>query len=215
MPTLAELLFDAGRRLMDKVGLPLAFINLSGGVGIPYRPEQPAPDIAAIGEGVRLAYEKVFTANGVQGVAIKTELGRYMTGPHGWLVTHATSHKDTYKHYIGLDACAANLMRPAMYGAYHHITVVGKGDAALRSPLRCHRQLCAKTTTSSPSTGCCPRLTWAILWCIHDTGAHGFSMGYNYNGRLRSRGGTLPGGRHLPAHPPGRNPPGLFCHPGY
>ena len=139
-PTLAELLFDAGRRLMDKVGLPLAFINLSGGVGIPYRPEQPAPDIAAIGEGVRLAYEKVFTANGVQGVAIKTELGRYMTGPHGWLVTHATSHKDTYKHYIGLDACAANLMRPAMYGAYHHITVVGKERRPLRSPLRRHRQ---------------------------------------------------------------------------
>ena len=184
-PTLAELLFEVGRKLMDKVGLPLAFINLSGGVGIPYRPEQPAPDIAAIGEGVRLAYEKVFTANGVQGVAIKTELGRYMTGPHGWLVTHATSHKDTYKHYIGLDACAANLMRPAMYGAYHHITVVGKGDAPCDHRYDVTGSLCENNDKFAIDR-MLPKIDMGDIVVIHDTGAHGFSMGYNYNGRLRS-----------------------------
>ena len=184
-PALARMLFDAGRRLMDKVGLPLAFINLSGGVGIPYRPEQPAPDIAAIGEGVRLAYEKIFTANGIQGVAIKTELGRYMTGPHGWLVTHATSHKDTYKHYIGLDACAANLMRPAMYGAYHHITVVGKGDAPCDHRYDVTGSLCENNDKFAIDR-MLPKIDMGDIVVIHDTGAHGFSMGYNYNGKLRS-----------------------------
>ena len=170
---------------MDKVGLPLAFVNLSGGVGIPYRPEQAAPDIAAIGAGVHKAYDKVFTANGIHGVAIKTELGRYMTGSSGWLVAHATSRKDTYKHYIGLDACAANLMRPAMYGAYHHITVVGKRNAPCDNVYDETGCLCENNDKFAIDRPL-PEIDMGDLIVIHDTGAHGFSMGYNYNGRLRS-----------------------------
>lgn len=184
-PTLAELLFETGCKLMDTVGLPLAFVNLSGGVGIPYRPEDPAPDIAAIGEGVRLAYEKVFTRRGISGVAIKTELGRYMTGSNGWLLAHATSHKDTYKHYIGLDASAVNLMRPAMYGAYHHITVVGKGDLPCDHRYDVTGCLCENNDKFAIDR-MLPPIEMGDLVVIHDTGAHGFAMGYNYNGRLRS-----------------------------
>ncbi len=181
-PTLAALLFRTAKELSERVELPIAFINLSGGVGIPYRPDQEATDIWAVGEGVRAAYEQVFPEGGV---ALKTELGRWMTGPEGWLVTHAIRHKDTYRHYIGLDACAANLMRPAMYGAYHHITVVGKGDLPCDHVYDVTGCLCENNDKFAIQRAL-PAIDEGDLVVIHDTGAHGFSMGYNYNGRLRS-----------------------------
>ena len=181
-PTLAGILFRAAAELSAKVGLPVAFVNLSGGVGIPYLPDQPATDIMAVGEGVRRAYEEVFPQGGV---AIKTELGRWMTGPNGWLVTHATHRKDTYRHYIGLDACAANLMRPAMYGAYHHITVCGKRDWPCDHVYDVTGSLCENNDKFAIQRAL-PEIDMGDLVVIHDSGAHGFSMGYNYNGRLRS-----------------------------
>ena len=181
-PTLAEVLFRAAKRLSEEVGLPVAFVNLSGGVGIPYRPDQPETDILAVGEGVRRVYEDVFPAGGV---GIKTELGRWMTGPAGWLVTHAVHRKDTYRHYIGVDACAANLMRPAMYGAYHHITVCGKREAPCDHVYDVTGCLCENNDKFAIQRAL-PEIAVGDLLVIHDTGAHGFSMGYNYNGRLRS-----------------------------
>jgi len=181
-PTLAKILFACGRDLAAETGLTLAFINLSGGVGIPYRPDQERTDIDAVGEGVRQAYEAVFPQGGV---AIKTELGRWMTGPMGWLVTRAIHHKDTYKHYIGVDASAVNLMRPAMYGAYHHITVCGKGEAPCDHVYDVTGSLCENNDKFAIDRPL-PKIDMGDLLVIHDTGAHGFSMGYNYNGRLRS-----------------------------
>ena len=181
-PTLAKILFTCGRDLAAETGLTFAFANLSGGVGIPYRPDQEKTDIAAVGEGVRKAYEEIFPEGGV---AIKTELGRWMTGPNGWLVAHATHHKDTYKHYIGLDACAANLMRPAMYGAYHHITVCGKRNAPCDHVYDVTGSLCENNDKFAVDRAL-PEIKDGDLVVIHDSGAHGFSMGYNYNGRLRS-----------------------------
>ena len=181
-PTLAAILFRVGRDMAEKTGLKLDFINLSGGVGIPYRPDQEATDIMAVGEGVRKAYDEVFPEGGV---AIKTELGRWMTGPEGWLVTRAMHKKDTYKHYIGVDACAANLMRPAMYGAYHHITVCGKRDAACDHVYDVTGCLCENNDKFAIDREL-PEIVNGDLVVIHDSGAHGFAMGYNYNGRLRS-----------------------------
>ena len=125
-PALARLLFETGLELMEETGMPLDFVNLSGGIGIPYRPGEPEANIRAVGEGVARAYREAFTSRGVRGVGIKTELGRYMTGPNGWLVTHIINEKRIHKHYLGLDASACDLMRPAMYGAYHHITIPGR-----------------------------------------------------------------------------------------
>lgn len=181
-PALAKILFTCGRDLAAETGLELAFVNLSGGVGIPYRPEQEKTDIAAVGEGVRQVYEAVFPKGGV---AIKAELGRWMTGPMGWLVAHATHRKDTYRHYIGLDACAVNLMRPAMYGAYHHITVCGKRDWPCDHVYDVTGSLCENNDKFAIQRPL-PAIDMGDLVVIHDTGAHGFSMGYNYNGRLRS-----------------------------
>ena len=181
-PTLAKILFTCGRDLAEETGLTLAFINLSGGVGIPYLPDQEKTDIRLVGEGVRQAYEAIFPQGGV---AIKTELGRWMTGPMGWLVTRATHHKDTYRHYIGVDACAVNLMRPAMYGAYHHITVCGKRDWPCDHVYDVTGSLCENNDKFAINRAL-PRIDEGDLLVIHDTGAHGFAMGYNYNGRLRS-----------------------------
>ena len=181
-PTLARILFQVGKEMAEKTGLKLAFINLSGGVGIPYRPEQEKTDILAVGDGVRKAYEEIFPEGGV---AIKTELGRWMTGPMGWLVTRAMHHKDTYKHYIGVDACAVNLMRPAMYGAYHHITVCGKNHLPCDHLYDVTGSLCENNDKFAIDR-MLPEITEGDLLVIHDTGAHGYAMGYNYNGRLRS-----------------------------
>lgn len=181
-PALAKILFTVGRDLAAETGMKLVFINLSGGVGIPYRPDAHKTDIFAVGEGVRQAYEAIFPEGGV---AIKTELGRWMTGPIGWLVTRAIHHKDTYKHYIGVDACAANLMRPAMYGAYHHITVCGKGNVPCDHLYDVTGCLCENNDKFAIDR-MLPEITEGDLLVIHDTGAHGHAMGYNYNGRLRS-----------------------------
>lgn len=181
-PALAKILFTCGRDLAEETGLTLAFINLSGGIGIPYRPDQEKTDVMQVGEEVRRVYEAVFPEGKV---AIKTELGRWMTGPLGWLVTRATHHKDTYRHYIGLDACAANLMRPAMYGAYHHITVCGKENAPCDHVYDVTGSLCENNDKFAVQRSL-PRIDEGDLVVIHDTGAHGFAMGYNYNGRLRS-----------------------------
>lgn len=185
-PTLARLLFGVGCELMDETGMTLSFVNLSGGIGIPYRPEERVADIEAIGAGVAQAYDEAFTQKGIKGVAIKAELGRYMTGPHGWLVSHITHEKHIYKHYLGLDASACDLMRPAMYGAYHHITVPGKEHLPHDMLVDVTGSLCENNDKFAVDRQlpCCGV---GDVLVIHDTGAHGLSMGYNYNGKLRCK----------------------------
>ena len=184
-PTLARILFNIAVELHRETGAHIAFINLSGGVGIPYRPHEEGNDIAIIGEGVRKAYEEVLVPAGMGDVAIYTELGRYMLGPNGALLTTAIHEKHTYKEYIGVDACACNLMRPAMYGAYHHITVLGKENAAEDHVYDVVGGLCENNDKFAIDRHL-PEIERGDLIYIHDTGAHGFSMGYNYNGKLRS-----------------------------
>lgn len=184
-PALAGILFELAVELKEKTGCDIRFINLSGGVGVPYRPDQPANDIAAIGEGVRQKFEEILVPAGMGDVSIFTELGRFMLAPYGCLVTRATHEKHTYKEYIGVDACAANLMRPAMYGAYHHITVMGKEDQPCDHKYDVTGSLCENNDKFAIDR-MLPKIDLGDLLVIHDTGAHGFSMGYNYNGRLRS-----------------------------
>ena len=184
-PALARLLFQTAADVAAETGCHVAFINLSGGVGVPYRPEQPANNIAVIGEGVRKAYEEILVPAGMGDVAIFTELGRFMLAPFGHLVTTAVHEKHIYKEYIGVDACAANLMRPAVYGAYHHITVLGKEDAACDHIYDVVGSLCENSDKFAIDRAL-PKVEMGDVLVIHDTGAHGFSMGYNYNGKLRS-----------------------------
>jgi len=184
-PTLAKILFEVAVELKEETGVHIGFINLSGGVGIPYTPDKEPNDIMAIGEGVRKAYEEVLVPAGMGDVKIFTELGRYMLAPNGHLVTKAVHEKHTYKEYIGVDACAANLMRPAMYGAYHHITVMGKEDAPCDHVYDIVGSLCENNDKFAVDRKL-PKIDKGDLLVIHDAGAHGFSMGYNYNGRLRS-----------------------------
>ncbi len=184
-PMLAKILFELAVRLRNETGANIKFINLSGGVGIPYRPDQEPNDIIAIGEGVRKAYEEVLTPAGMGDVAIYTELGRFIAGPYGCLVATAVHEKHIYKEYIGLDACAVNLMRPAMYGAYHHITVMGKENEPCDHKYDITGSLCENNDKFAIDREL-PKIDIGDLIVIHDTGAHGFSMGYNYNGKLRS-----------------------------
>ncbi|MBR1780956.1 MAG: diaminopimelate decarboxylase [Oscillospiraceae bacterium] len=184
-PALAGQLFELAVELERETGADICFINLSGGVGVDYRPEQPKNDIYAIGAGVREQFERVLTPAGMGDVAIFTEMGRFMLAPHGHLVTRAIHEKHIYKEYIGVDACAANLMRPAIYGAYHHITVMGKEDAPCDHRYDVVGSLCENCDKFAVDR-MLPEIERGDLLVIHDTGAHGFSMGYNYNGRLRS-----------------------------
>lgn len=184
-PMLAKLLFQLAVELQKDTGCHISFINLSGGVGIPYKPGDQANDIMEIGEGVRRAYEEVLVPAGMGDVAIYTEMGRFMTGPYGALVTTAIHEKNIMKHYIGVDACACNLMRPAMYGAYHHITVMGKENAPLTNIYDITGSLCENNDKFAIDR-MLPRIDMGDILYIHDTGAHGFAMGYNYNGKLRS-----------------------------
>lgn len=184
-PTLARQLFELAVELQRETGAHIAFVNLSGGIGIPYRPDQEPNDIRQIGEGVRKAYEEILTPAGMGEVAIYTELGRYMTGPFGHLVTKVIHQKHTYKEYLGVDACAVNLMRPAMYGAYHHITVLGKEEAACDHKYDVVGSLCENNDKFAIDR-MLPEVEIGDYIAIHDTGAHGFSMGYNYNGKLKS-----------------------------
>ena len=184
-PMLAKVLFDVAVRLKKETGAHITFINLSGGIGIPYRPEQEPNDIFVIGEGVRKAYEEVLVPEGMGDVAIYTELGRYMMGPYGALVTRAINEKHTHQEYIGVDACAVNLMRPAMYGAYHHITVMGKEDMPCDHKYDVTGSLCENNDKFAIDR-MLPKIEKGDLLFIHDAGAHGFAMGYNYNGKLKS-----------------------------
>lgn len=184
-PMLAKVLFEVAVKLQKETGVHIKFINLSGGIGIPYRPDQEPNDIHAIGEGVRKVYEEVLVPAGMGDVAIYTELGRFMMGPYGALVTRAIHEKHTHKEYIGCDACAVNLMRPAMYGAYHHITVMGKEDAPCDHKYDVTGSLCENNDKFAIDR-MLPKIDIGDLLYIHDTGAHGFAMGYNYNGKLKS-----------------------------
>ena len=184
-PMLARTLFELAVEVKEKTGANITFINLSGGVGIPYRPEQEANDIFVIGEGVRRAFEEILVPAGMGEVAIFTELGRFMLAPYGQLVATAVHEKHIYKEYIGLDACAVNLMRPAMYGAYHHITVVGKENLPCDHKYDVTGSLCENNDKFAIDR-MLPKIDIGDYIVIHDTGAHGFSMGYNYNGKLRS-----------------------------
>lgn len=180
-----KILFETAVELNRETGAHFAFINLSGGVGIPYRPEQKPTDILLVGEGVRKAYEEVLVPAKMDDIAIFTELGRFMTGPYGHLITTVVHEKKIYKDYIGVDACAANLMRPAMYGAYHHITVLGKEDMPCENKYDVTGGLCENNDKFAIDR-MLPKIEIGDILAIHDTGAHGFSMGYNYNGKLRS-----------------------------
>ena len=184
-PELAAKLFRLAVRLRNATGGHIAFVNLSGGIGVDYRPEQPRNDIRAIGDGVRRKYEEILTPNGMDDVAIFTELGRFMLAPYGHLVSTVLHQKHIYREYIGLDACAANLMRPAMYGAYHHITVLGKENAAPDHVYDVTGGLCENNDKFAIDRSL-PAIEVGDMLVIHDTGAHGHSMGYNYNGKLRS-----------------------------
>ena len=184
-PKLARILFELAVEIKEKVGIEFKFINLSGGVGIAYEPDKPQNDIFAIGEGVHKAFDEILVPAGMGDVAIFTELGRYMLAPYGHLVTTVKHFKHTYKEYAGVDACACNLMRPAMYGAYHHITVLGKEDKPCDHKYDVTGSLCENNDKFAIDR-MLPELEIGDILVIHDAGAHGFSMGYNYNGRLRS-----------------------------
>lgn len=184
-PTLAKVLFEVAVRLKNETGANIKFINLSGGIGIPYKPDQEPNDILEIGKGVKAVYDEVLVPAGMGDVALCTELGRFMMGPYGALVTRAINQKHTHKEYIGVDACAVNLMRPAMYGAYHHITVMGKENVPCDHKYDVTGSLCENNDKFAIDR-MLPEIEMGDLIYIHDTGAHGFAMGYNYNGKLKS-----------------------------
>lgn len=184
-PVLAKTLFELAVEIKQKLGITIHFINLSGGVGVAYKPDQKPNDIRVIGEGVHKVFNEVLVPAGLSDTAIYTEMGRFMTGPYGCLVTTAVHEKHTYKEYIGVDACAANLMRPAMYGAYHHITVMGKEHEPCDHIYDVVGSLCENNDKFAVDR-MLPKIQKGDILVIHDTGAHGFAMGYNYNGRLWS-----------------------------
>ncbi|NHI78091.1 diaminopimelate decarboxylase [Lactococcus petauri] len=184
-PKLAQLLFELALEIREKTGVSLDFINLSGGIGVNYRPDEAPNDIAVIGEGVHRVYDEVLTANGLGEVKIYTELGRFMLAPHGLLVTRVLHRKQTYRTYIGVDASAVNLMRPAFYDAYHHITVIGKEEDKVKEIVDVTGSLCENNDKFARQREL-PVIDEGDLLVIHDTGAHGFSMGYQYNAKLRS-----------------------------
>ena len=184
-PKLARQLFELVVELQKEIGCHIAFVNLSGGVGVPYTPDQEPNDIYAIGEGVHKAFDEVLVPAGMGDVAIYAEMGRFMMAPYGCLVTKAIHEKHIYKEYIGVDACAVNLMRPAMYGSYHHITVLGKEDAPCTEMYDVVGSLCENNDKFAIDRKL-PKIDKGDYLVIHDTGAHGFSMGYSYNGKLKS-----------------------------
>ncbi len=184
-PKLARILFNLAVELKKECDVHIAFINLSGGVGIAYRPDQKSNDIDVIGQGVKEAYEEILVPEGMDDVAIFTELGRFMLAPYGHLIAKVIHEKHIWKEYIGLDACAANLMRPAMYKAYHHITVLGKENAPKDHIYDVTGGLCENNDKFAIDREL-PKIDIGDYVAIHDAGAHGFSMGYNYNGKLRS-----------------------------
>jgi diaminopimelate decarboxylase len=181
----AEILFALIAEISQKLGIRFEFANLSGGVGIPYRPEQKRIDLAAMSRGIKEKYNEFIVANGLGHLKIYTECGRYITGPYGYLVTRVLHIKDTYKKFAGLDACMANLMRPALYGAYHHITVIGKENKPHNVLYDVTGSLCENNDKFAIDRPL-PEMSPGDIVVIHDAGAHGFAMGFNYNGKLRS-----------------------------
>ena len=181
----AKIMFELAVEIKNKIGIELEFVNLGGGFGIPYRPNENPVDFRAIGEGIHELYEKILVSNGLENVAIATESGRAMTGNAGWLVSTVIHEKNTYKNYIGLDSCMANLMRPAMYGAYHHITISGKENFPLTNIYDVTGSLCENNDKFAIDRKL-PKIEIGDVLIIHDTGAHGHAMGFNYNGKLRS-----------------------------
>ena len=184
-PTLAKILFELAVEIKEKADVEISFINLSGGVCVPYTPDKEPNDILVIGEGVHKVFDEVLVPAGLGDISIYTELGRFMLAPYGHLVTTAIHEKHIHKEYIGVDACAANLMRPAMYGAYHHITVLGKEDAPADHTYDVTGSLCENNDKFAIDRKL-PKIEMGDILVIHDAGAHGYSMGYNYNGRLKS-----------------------------
>ena len=180
----AQIMFELAVEIKNKLGINLEFVNLGGGFGIPYRPTENPVDFKAVGAGIHELYEKILVNNGLN-IAIATESGRAMTGNAGWLVSTVIHEKNTYKNYIGLDSCMANLMRPAMYGAYHHITIVGKENSPLTNIYDVTGSLCENNDKFAIDRKL-PKIEIGDILIIHDTGAHGHAMGFNYNGKLRS-----------------------------
>lgn len=183
-PKLARILFSLAVEIKEKTGVAIKYINLSGGIGVPYTPDKQPNDIFVIGEGVHKAFDEILVPASMGDVAIFTELGRFMLAPYGHLVTKCVHHKHTYKEYVGVDATACDLMRPAMYGAYHHITVLGKEDAPCDHKYDVTGSLCENNDKFAIDR-MLPEIDKGDILVIHDTGAHGYAMGYNYNGRLR------------------------------
>ena len=181
----AQILFELVAELSKALGIRFEFVNIGGGIGIPYKPEQESVDLAYVGEGIRMLYEEKINAAGLVPLDIRMECGRMVTGPYGWLVSRVLHRKDTYKHYVGLDACMANLMRPALYGAYHHISVPGKETLPLDHVYDVTGSLCENNDKFAIDRSL-PEIVPGDLVVIHDAGAHGHAMGFNYNGKLRS-----------------------------
>ncbi|MEL7563567.1 MAG: diaminopimelate decarboxylase [Dehalobacterium sp.] len=181
----ANMMFDLVVDIYQKLNIRIEYVNLGGGIGIPYRPEQEAVDLDYVGEGIRRSYEEKIAANGLEPITIAMESGRMIMGPYGYLVAKVLHKKDTYKHYVGLDACMANLMRPGIYGAYHHITVAGKEDWPLEHVYDVTGSLCENNDKFAIDRSL-PQINVGDIIVIHDTGAHGHAMGFNYNGKLRS-----------------------------
>jgi len=181
----ARMLFEVAVELQQELDLKLEFCNLGGGIGIPYRPEQSPVDLDAVSAGIRAVYDEIIRPAGLHPLRIMMENGRMVTGPYGYLVTQAIHHKHIYKEYVGVDACMANLMRPGMYGAYHHITVVGKEDQPHDQVVDVVGSLCENNDKFAVDREL-PRVERGDILVIHDTGAHGHAMGFQYNGKLRS-----------------------------
>ncbi len=181
----ASLMFDLALRVKAETGIEVDFIDLGGGIGVPYKPEQTPVDFDVLSAGIKKVYEEKIVGNGHQPIALAFECGRMITGPYGYLVTTALHRKDIYKHYIGLDACMANLMRPALYGSYHHITVVGKENAPKDHVYDVTGSLCENNDKFAIDREL-PKIDIGDRIVIHDAGAHGHAMGFNYNGKLRS-----------------------------
>lgn len=181
----AEILFSLIAEISRELKIRFEFVNLGGGIGIPYRPEQRPIDLSSMSRGIKEKYDKIITANGLGPINVYTECGRYITGPYGYLISKVLHIKDTYKKFAGLDACMANLMRPALYGAYHHITVLGKEKLPAGAIYDVTGSLCENNDKFAIDRPL-PRLEIGDIVAIHDTGAHGHAMGFNYNGKLRS-----------------------------
>lgn len=181
----AKMMFELAVEVHKKTGIKIEFVNLGGGIGIPYKPEQNAVSYAKIAEGVKKHYDEIIVKNNLHPVKIFTECGRVITGPYGYLITKVNHIKHTYKDYVGTDACMANLMRPAIYGAYHHITVLGKENAPKNNVYDVTGSLCENNDKFAINREL-PEIVQGDILVIHDTGAHGFAMGFNYNGKLRS-----------------------------